>query len=208
MVTDVKDPSDYCYVLAYSWTADFCSGTGYPGCEHPNPFWLKNFTLHGLWPQYSDSTGYPSFCNKDPYDPTAPEKVGMTKMITYWPNVKYSVGDPSYGSFWEHEWSKHGTCTGLTQEKYFESAVDLLLRYGSPSILSDAVGGRLSATELRASMGGASMVSLQCDGSKKDTLSGAFTCWTQKYGIPGTQIICPDDVRKEDSCSTDILVVK
>ena len=129
-------------------------------------------------------------------------------MVKYWPNVKYSVDDPSYGSFWEHEWSKHGTCTGLEQSKYFESAVDLLLKFGSPSILSDSVGHSMSAEDLRRAMGGDNMVSLQCDGNKKDTLSGAFTCWTQKYGIPGSQIICPDDVRKEDTCVTDNIVIK
>ena len=126
----------------------------------------------------------------------------------YWPNVKYTESDPDYGSFWEHEWSKHGTCTGLSQDKYFESAVDLLLRYGSPAILSPAVGGHLNADSLRSAMGGSDMVSLQCDGNKKDTLSGVFTCWTQKYGIPLKQTVCPDDVRKEDTCVTENIIIK
>lgn len=93
------DPG-FCYVLAYSWTAEFCGNKPYPGCEKPKPYWLNNFTLHGLWPQFTDSTGYPSFCDKDPFNPEAPIKVGMDKMVNYWPNVKYAEGDPNYDSFW------------------------------------------------------------------------------------------------------------
>jgi ribonuclease T2 len=167
---ELKNGADFCYVLAYSWTADFCGEKSYPGCEKPRDFWLTNFTLHGLWPQFTDSTGYPSFCDKDPYNPVAPEQVGMPKMLTYWPNVKSIEGDTNYGSFWEHEWSKHGTCTGLTQEGYFGSAIDLIIKYGSPKILSNAVGGSLSSDSLRIAMGGEDMVSLQCDGSQRDAL--------------------------------------
>ena len=128
-------------------------------------------------------------------------------MTTYWPNVKYAEGDPNYGSFWEHEWVKHGTCTGLTQEKYFGSAVDLLVSYGSPKILSEAVGGNLMADSLRSAMGGLSMVSLQCD-EDGHILSGAFTCWSQINGIPNSQIVCPTDVKKEDTCTADTILIK
>jgi len=197
--------SEFCYVLAYSWTADFCGTKSYPGCENPKLYWLNNFTLHGLWPQYTDSTGYPSFCDKDPYDPEAPKKVGMDRMVNYWPNVKYAEGDPQYGSFWEHEWSKHGTCTGLSQEHYFGSAIDLIIKYVTPAVLSNAVGTHLSADALRIAMGGKDMVSLQCDG---EALSGVFTCWSQIQGIPSTQINCPADVKKEDTCTAKSILIK
>ena len=128
-------------------------------------------------------------------------------MTNYWPNVKYAEGDINYGSFWEHEWVKHGTCTGLTQEEYFRSAVDLIVSYGSPKMLSEAVGSHLPADSLRVAMGGISMVSLQCDGDG-DTLSGAFSCWSQSNGVPNEQIICPDDVKKEDTCSAASILIK
>jgi ribonuclease T2 len=31
--------------------------------------------------------------------------------------------------FWEHEWSKHGTCSGFTQRRYFEASLELYNRY-------------------------------------------------------------------------------
>lgn len=200
--------ADYCYVLAYSWTPDFCTENHFPGCVKPKPYWLKNFTLHGLWPQSKDSTGYPSFCTKEPYDPSAAERVGISKMTEYWPNVKYPEGDKNYGSFWEHEWAKHGTCTGLSQEEYFGAAVDLIIRFGTPAIISDAVGGYLHADQLRDAMGGRDMASLECEGEKKDILSGAFTCWTQINDSPGTQIVCPDEVLKEDTCAADRILIR
>lgn len=96
------------YVLAYSWQPEFCYGkTGYYGCSHPSPSWNTNFTLHGLWPQYSTG-GYPSYCTTEPFDPSIPDKVGWNDMTTYWPNAQYATTDPAYDDFWEHEWTKHG----------------------------------------------------------------------------------------------------
>ena len=129
-------------------------------------------------------------------------------MTEYWPNVKYPEGDKNYGSFWEHEWAKHGTCTGLSQEEYFGAAVDLIIRFGTPAIISDAVGGYLHADQLRDAMGGRDMASLECEGEKKDILSGAFTCWTQINDSPGTQIVCPDEVLKEDTCAADRILIR
>ena len=40
---------------------------------------------------------------------------------------------PQHGStnekFWEHEWSKHGTCTGLSQLDYFNVTLGLLHKH-------------------------------------------------------------------------------
>lgn len=199
---------DFCYVLAYSWTPEFCDEKKFPGCEKPRPYWKKNFTLHGLWPQFRDLGDYPSFCSQVPFDPSAVEKEGLSKMMTYWPNVKYPEGDPNYESFWEHEWLKHGTCTGLSPSEYLSAAVDLIVAYGSPTILSDSVGGHVEADALRNAMGGNSHVSLQCDGNKGDILSGAFTCWSQSGGLPVAQIICPSDVKREDTCAATSILIK
>lgn len=40
--------------------------------------------------------------------------------------------------FWEHEWSKHGTCSGFTQHQYFQSSIDLYNNYDITGALSDA----------------------------------------------------------------------
>ncbi|MBC3374443.1 ribonuclease T2 [Pseudomonas sp. SWRI92] len=94
---------DY-YVLALSWSPTFClthqndtqcSGKGY------------GFVLHGLWPQYAKG-GWPKSCSP---------KVALTaaereKGLTLFPTRKLL----------EHEWSKHGTCSGLGAMGYLEAS--------------------------------------------------------------------------------------
>jgi len=164
------------------------------------------YTIHGLWPQYIN-TGYPSSCTTELFDTTIPEQIGESTMIQYWPDVQYTTDDPQYDSFWIHEWSKHGTCSGLTQLQYFNEAIQLTQRIPTPSILSESVGNNISASILRDSMGGNNYVSLQCN---NQVLTGAYTCWNQTDGIPTTQIVCPLSVVKEDTCilSNDIQVVE
>jgi ribonuclease T2 len=127
-------------------------------------------------------------------------------MIQYWPDVQYTTDDPQYDSFWIHEWSKHGTCSGLTQLQYFNETIQLTQQIPTPSILTESVGNNMSACVLRDNMGGANNVVLQC---KNQILTGAYTCWNQTNDIPTIQIACPSSVVKEDTCmqSDDIQVV-
>merc|ERR1719486_1333597 len=110
----VKPTEGDIYVFAYTFQPEFCYGTSYPGCSDPEEYWGTHFTIHGLRPQYS-SGGYPSSCTSEPFDQNIPDEIGWDTMTTYWPNVKYSESDPDYTEFWEHEWTKHGTCSGLSQ---------------------------------------------------------------------------------------------
>lgn len=194
------------FVFAYSWTPEFCYGetNSWPGCENPEDFWKTHFTLHGLWPQYS-AGGYPSTCTNEAFDPNTPITIGMDTMTEYWPNVQSAVGDSDYDSFWEHEWSKHGTCTGLSQIDYFSASLALIQTFGTPASVTKAVGGTLSAATLRNDFGGASYVALQCESGS--FLSGAFTCWTNEGGKPGKQMQCAGDVQNEDTCSASTLTV-
>ena len=193
--------TDFVYVLAYTWTPGFCINQTYPGCSDPESYWLNHFTLHGLWPQYT-TTGYPSYCTTEPYNASIPDIIGLETMVQFWPDVKYDITSSSYDSFWEHEWTKHGTCTTLTQYDYFQDALQLIERYGTPEVLTEAVGGTIDAATLRKSMND---VALQCSGG--NILMGAYTCWSQTNGIPGSQIVCPESVEAEDTCSASILTV-
>jgi ribonuclease T2 len=193
------------FVFAYSWQAEFCFGqTTYAGCSPPQDYWKTHFTLHGLWPQYSTG-GYPQTCTTEAFDPNVPYAIGWSDMTKYWPDAQYAETDPNYNSFWAHEWTKHGTCTGLAQQDYFQTTINLLKSFGSPQILADAVGQNISASALRDSMGGPTMAALQCNAGVY--LSGVFTCWSQENGYPKTQVTCPGEVQKEDTCSGASLVV-
>jgi len=191
------EPPPQIYVYAYSWTPGFCHGQKYPGCTNPLPYWTSNFTIHGLWPQYATS-GYPASCTTEPFDTTIPQQIGETKMIQYWPDVQYDENSPSYDSFWQHEWTKHGTCSGLSQLDYFSQALDLTSRIPTPSILYDSIGKNISGNTLRQGFGGANYVALQCN---NQILNGAYTCWGQINNSPSVQIECPVSVVKEDTCT-------
>jgi ribonuclease T2 len=90
---------DY-YVLALTWTPGFCATHRDPvECGHG-----LGFGLHGLWPQY-EGHGYPQNCSHAAIP--APVK------------AKYEGIYPS-PSMMDHEWPKHGTCSGLDPAGYFE----------------------------------------------------------------------------------------
>jgi len=194
------------YVFAYSWQPEFCyNQPTYTGCATPLDYWKSYFTLHGLWPQYS-AGGYPADCTTEAFDSAVTDKIGMDTMLTYWPNVQATVGSADYDSFWEHEWSKHGTCTGLSQTDYFNDAINLLKSTGTPKSVTANVGGSISAASLRTDFGGATYVALQCNAGQY--LVGAYTCWTQVNGAPGKVRECPADVQAEDTCTSETVYIQ
>lgn len=88
---------DY-YVLALSWSPEFCHGhPTKPECASGK----FSFVLHGLWPQYED--GYPENCS------TAPGPSDPGRMTDIMPDSSLVV----------HEWTTHGTCSGLDADAYF-----------------------------------------------------------------------------------------
>ena len=165
------------YLLAQSWQPQFCyhKNDQYPGCNSPQDEWKTQFTLHGLWPEYE--TGYPQNCGTEAFDASAvTAAIGIDVMNRYWPNVKTTEDDSAHTQFWEHEWTKHGTCSGLGQVDYFTQAINLLKNGQSttPDVISQNVGGSASADDIRSGYGGANYVGLHCKGKY---LSEAYTCW-------------------------------
>ena len=191
------------YVFAYLWEPESCyKNPTWTQCGDPQTFCENHLVIHGLWPQYS-SGGYPSTCTDEPFDEQIVVDIGMSEMNQYWPNIKSNTTNPDYDSFWEHEWTKHGTCSPLNQTDYFNTTLNLGKIFGTTPIIIDNVGNNISTTDLRTAFGGNNMVSLQCEGGRY--LSGVFTCWSMcsSNGSPDKQIICPQDVQKEDNCSAE-----
>lgn len=109
---------DY-YVLSLSWSPTWCALEGdarkSPQCDAAQDF---GWTLHGLWPQYH--RGWPSYC------PTSerPPSRGMTAAMAD------IMGSP--GLAW-HQWRKHGVCSGLSAETYFDLSRDAYARINRPA---------------------------------------------------------------------------
>jgi ribonuclease T2 len=105
---------DY-YLLTLSWSPSYClthqqdraqcGGKGY------------GFVLHGLWPQY-DAGSWPEFCVAD--SPLPPEAVQMGR--TLYPSPKLM----------EHEWQRHGTCSGMDATGYLKTADQALAKVQVP----------------------------------------------------------------------------
>jgi ribonuclease T2 len=129
---------DY-YVLALSWSPTFCNGQhgggdsggydagnrgGYGGgrdyggrqgygrrdpdeqCSGTRPY---AFVLHGLWPQY-ERKGWPEFCQTG-NRPWVPGET-IDRMLDVMPSRHLVI----------QEYKKHGVCTGLDPQAYFDAA--------------------------------------------------------------------------------------
>lgn len=89
------------YLLNLSWSPEFCQT--HPGAAECAAH--ATFVLHGLWPQ-NNSGAYPQHCSSAP-GPANPSQ--------------YSDIYPDPGLL-QHEWSTHGTCSGLAPDDYFTAA--------------------------------------------------------------------------------------
>ena len=94
---------DY-YLLSLSWAPNYCAehtDDNSSECRHGRH---TAFVLHGLWPQ-AKSGPPPQDCA--PARPVSHQIVNH--MLTYFPSA----------GLIQHEWSKHGVCSGLTSSDYF-----------------------------------------------------------------------------------------
>lgn len=95
------------YVLSLSWSPQHCAtGNARPGDLQCAEGRLYDFVLHGMWPQY-EQKGWPQDCSTEPVSRAIVD--GMLDIM------------PSPGLV-RHEWTKHGTCSGLVARDYFEEA--------------------------------------------------------------------------------------
>jgi ribonuclease T2 len=106
------------YVISLSWAPGFCAtpaGSKDPGECSPQRHFA--FVLHGLWPQF-EQNGSPENCSNETVDDAI-----VQSMLNIMPSP----------SLVKHEWSKHGTCSGLSPKEYFEEATDAFESIKIPS---------------------------------------------------------------------------
>lgn len=133
---DAQDHSYDYLLLVQQWPQDF----GQSSADY--------FTLHGMWPSRNGATdveSYPCACTNEAFDQTQLKPV-LSEAQKYWP----SLMGPN-PSFWAHEWTKHGTCTGLTQLQYFNMTLTARAQLASYSALTKAnmkVGMVYSAAQI------------------------------------------------------------
>jgi ribonuclease T2 len=90
---------DY-YLLALSWSPEYChSHTSSTQCSSDKHF---GFVVHGLWPEYRTGSG-PQHCGSQP------GLSNPSSMLDIMPDL----------GLVQHEWTTHGTCSGLSADQYF-----------------------------------------------------------------------------------------
>ena len=80
----------------------------------------NQYTLHGLWPDPCYS------CTNEPFNENNISEATLKDMNTHW--MSCMNGSDNH-KFWSHEWSKHGTCSGMTQEEFFSTTISLFKEY-------------------------------------------------------------------------------
>ncbi|MER9949840.1 ribonuclease [Mesorhizobium sp. M0047] len=144
------------YVFALSWQPAFCetkSSKAECKAQNPNEFDATNFTLHGLWPQPNGNF----YCQA-----AAGDKAN--DIPAHWkdlPPVNLDAGTraeldkvmPGTASQLDrHEWIKHGTCYGKSQQEYFSDALKLMREVNSSPVrglFAKNIGGKLTADQIR-----------------------------------------------------------
>jgi ribonuclease T2 len=97
------------YVLALSWSPSFCESSRERNGGRSNhqqcgerPY---SFVVHGLWPQYE--RGFPRECQVPA--PRLNRNI-VNSMLDLMPSTRLVF----------NEWDKHGTCSGLNGQQYFD----------------------------------------------------------------------------------------
>lgn len=182
------------YVLALSWSPDFCAGPGGKNSEQCGPGTNPGFVLHGLWPQYQK--GFPQNCSSAPFpSPLKREFSGL------FPNDR----------LYAHEWRRHGTCSALSPREYLtlaqklKQAAPLPPRYGH---LREPVRTTPAALRKEFKAVGAGLpdngMAVFCSGSGR-FLKEVFLC----YNRVGKPSACSSEIlsRSARSCrQTDFLI--
>jgi ribonuclease T2 len=145
------------YLLAISWQPEFCEIKPTKlECQTATStrFDASHFTLHGLWPQSGSYCGV-SRTNKS-YDTSNRwnQLPAVSLSSSTWTDLKQKM--PGTQSYLErHEWIKHGTCSGLSQQTYFSNALSLLAGVNAGNLrwlVASNVGGTVMLDDLYAAV--------------------------------------------------------
>jgi len=108
---------DY-YLLTLSWAPEFCAtNPSQRSSAECDPKKHIGLVVHGLWPQYNNGQ-WPQDCASTPPVSSAI----VNQMLPIMPG----------SSLIQHEWAKHGTCSGLAVDQYFAAIEKLYNKLNVP----------------------------------------------------------------------------
>jgi ribonuclease I len=168
------------YVFSLQWAAAFCEGKpNLPECADRTPgrFSLKNLTIHGLWPDKDNDASHSyGYCGVD----AATQALDRAPTWCRMPALNLSsrtmsrvdeIMPGAASCLQNHEWYKHGSCSGYSQDEYYTRAADLVVFVSTTKFgrFLTANAGRtvtasdtLAAFESEFGAGTSNLVSLNC----------------------------------------------
>jgi len=183
---------DY-YVLVLSWSPDYCATSGEDDTQQCSIGKKLGFVLHGLWPQYEK--GYPGYCSNE----KMPADV----------KARFPQLYPS-PALYDHEWEKHGTCSGLGPEGYLALSKALKDSVAiPPDYRSPAQAFRTTTADLEDAFVSANpelstdALAVDCSGSGR-FLQALYAC----FSVDGVPRACGAGLVKQTagSCDSSFLV--
>ncbi|MBY5922053.1 ribonuclease T2 family protein [Ferrimonas balearica] len=149
------------YTLAMSWHSGFCNGRSRPDCRGAR----GDLVLHGLWPS-SARGAHPAFC-----DGSEKQRFCGYGQLTLNSDTREQLDGVMPGSkvcLDRYQWHKHGSCSGLDEQAYFEQSVaySQWLRQSPPAnkmrVNSGGSVSRAAVLDWFSDWGFAGAVSLHC----------------------------------------------
>lgn len=187
---------DY-YALVLSWSPSFCTTHGEnPQCTLSTNHRPYNFVLHGLWPQYQK--GWPQDCRLE-RPPFVPEPL-ISSMLDIMPARQLII----------HEYKKHGTCSGLTPEAYFDLArklyrsIKIPARFQNPSLDQTISPNELLADFLKSNPElQPNMIAISCDQGGGNQLKEIHVCMSRD----GNPAPCGRNEVQRKMCDASVMSV-
>ena len=182
---------DY-YLLTLSWAPQFCAtnpkGKSSAECDPKKEMGL---VVHGLWPQYNNGK-WPQDCASTP--PVASATVDH--MLPIMPGKDLI----------QHEWAKHGTCSGLSVDDYF-AAIEKLYNglsvpddFKKPSSSSEAAPSDIEQKFATANQAGSASFRVSCP---QNEFSAVEVCLSKDFKYQA----CPDTLKECHASQIKVLPV-
>ena len=204
------------YLLALTFESAFCADGNQQRrqCRALDEATFRStpLVLHGLWPENLQPETYPHDCGADRMQLSAAVRARMERWM---PGIEAGLQN--------HEWRKHGSCTGLDPNTYFTLSLDLTERVDKalgPALLAN-VGRTIDAATLRAAAstvdpGLAQSLLLMCKNLRSNDPAKRRRSYLYEVrvcvdndgpgGAPQSLLNCADVQRRDQGCGNKFVV--
>ena len=174
---------DY-YLLALSWSPAFCkTKAGHQPGKNAQCSANLGFVVHGLWPQ-NIGKAYPHDCGPEADVPVQIAAIALNATPPMPPGDEQLL---------KHEWTKHGTCTGLNMTEYFTAIKITAEKIKIPeSLKAPQAGMTMDADTITGAFAAANpgltpeMIKLEID--SQNQIHAVQICFSRQLSLQN----CPD----------------